>query len=259
MGADIEIARRLLREHKANERFRSREPDIATLAEAYQVQGELVELIKQDRGTSPAGYKLGLTSKRMQVMCGIDHPISGVMLADSIHRTGSAIHLSNFGHLGLEFEITVRLGRHLEPRDRPFDMAEIQNAVDAVCPAIELIDDRHAEYGSLDVKALVADNAWSAGLVLGEFCSEWPNLESVTGVVCLNDEPIDRGSGRDVLGHPFNPLVLLMDQLAAEGRGLRAGELISTGSLVTTRFPVADGHYRFDVEGLGAVELEIHQ
>src|SRR5215467_600944 len=85
MSADIEIARRLLREHKTNERFRSREPEIVTLGEAYQVQGELVELIKQDRGTSPAGYKLGLTSKRMQVMCGINHPISGVMLADSIH------------------------------------------------------------------------------------------------------------------------------------------------------------------------------
>ena len=259
MSASIEIAQRLLREHKTNDRFRSTEPAIATLDDAYKVQAEFVELIMRDRSASRAGYKIGLTSTRMQVMCGIDQPIAGVILADSIHQTRSSLRLSNFGHLGVEVEIAVRLGQDLDPRDGPFDMAKVRRAVDAVCPAIELIDDRHADYGTLDVKALVADNAWSAGLVVGEFCSAWPDLSFAIGMVSSNNDLVDKGSGGDVLGHPFNPLVWLANQVAAQGKGLRAGDLISTGSLVTTRFPPAGGHYRFDVEELGSVELTIQR
>lgn len=258
MSVEIGLAQRLMHEHRTNGRFRSTEPTIATLSDAYKIQAEFVELVMLDRGASRAGYKIGLTTKRMQAMCGIDQPVAGVILSDSIHETGYALHLSDFGHLGLEFEIAIRLGRDFDSRDAPFDMADVLRAVDAVCPAIELIDDRHADYSSLDVKALVADNAWSAGLIIGEFRSDWPDLDSVIGVVSSNNYVVDKGSGGDVLGHPLNPLVWLANQLGSQGRGLRAGDLISTGSLVTTRFPTAGGHFHFDVENLGPVELTIH-
>src|SRR5581483_1448010 len=107
------------------------------------------------------------------------------------------------------------------------------------------IDDRHADYRSLDVKALVADNAWSAGLVVGEFHKAWPDLISAVGIVRANGEIVDQGFGRDVLGHPFNPLIWLANRLVGQQKTLRAGELISTGSLVTTRFPTIGGEYNF--------------
>ena len=54
---------------------------IANVADAYAVQREYVRLQMQARGAGAAGYKIGLTSKRMQEMCGIDSPIAGVVLA----------------------------------------------------------------------------------------------------------------------------------------------------------------------------------
>jgi 2-keto-4-pentenoate hydratase len=129
-------------------------------------------------------------------------------------------------------------------------------AVDAVAPAFEVIDDRKSPY-PLDVLSLVADNAWNEGIVLGEWREGWPDLAAVRGTLARNGEQIDQGHGRDVLGHPFEPVRWLAQHLSARGEGLQAGELVSTGSLVTTRFPAAGERYRFTVEGLGPVEVEI--
>jgi 2-oxo-3-hexenedioate decarboxylase/2-keto-4-pentenoate hydratase len=58
-----------------------------------------------------------------------------------------------------------------------------------------------------------------------------------------------------VLGHPFEPLRWLAGHLGAQGDTLRAGEIVSTGSMVTTRFPDAGDHYRFTVQGIGTAEV----
>ena len=133
-------------------------------------------------------------------------------------------------------------------------MAEVAEAVEAVAPDYEVIDDRNSPY-PLDMLSLVADNAWNEGIVLGDWRTTWPDLASVRGVVELNGEVIDEGHGRDVLGHPFEPLRWLANHLSSRGETLHAGEIVSTGSLVTTRFPKAGEQYRFTVEGVGSVEI----
>jgi 2-keto-4-pentenoate hydratase len=208
-------------------------------------------------GAAPIGYKIGLTSKRMQAMCGIDQPIAGVLLANRLHASGVVLPARNYGRIGLEFEIGVKLGRDLPARQAPFSMHAISDAVAAVCPAVEVVDDRHADYKKLEVISLVADNSWNGGIVLGEFRANWPDLVSIEGRVRRNGVEVDRGMGRDVLGHPFEPLTWLANHLARTGDGLRAGEIVLTGSLVTTRFPTETEAYAFELAGLGTVEVTV--
>ena len=85
--------------------------------------------------------------------------------------------------------------------------------------------------------------------------TNWPDLAAARGSVELNGEKLDEGNGRDVLGHPFEPLRWLANHLSSQGETLHAGEIVSTGSLVTTRFPKPGEQYRFTVEGVGAVEV----
>ena len=229
---------------------------IADLADAYVVQRAFVRRQMQARQAGAAGYKIGLTSKRMQAMCGIDSPIAGVVLADRVHASGARLDAQAYGRLGLEFEIAVRLKRDLAPQSPP-SLAEVAAAVGAVCPAIELIDDRGADYRALDVQSLVADNSWNAGIVLGEFVPAWPDLAAVEGEVSVDGRALDRGSGGDVLGHPFHPVAWLAGHLAALGGGLRAGDVVMTGSIVTTKFPDQPTSYRFEVAGLGSVTATV--
>jgi 2-keto-4-pentenoate hydratase len=250
----LKVAEKLIGEHQSGTRFRPFA--IANLDHAYAVQREYVRLQMQNRETEVAGYKIGLTSKRMQEMCKIDSPIAGVVLADRVHSSGTTLSASEYGRVGVEFEIAVRIGRDLSP-DGPLTLKDVTAAVDAVCPAIEIIDDRNADYGALEVRSLIADNSWNAGIVLGAFARPWPDLARIKGVVSLDGKVIDRGSGRDVLGHPFRAVVWLAGHLAGMGMRLRAGDVVMTGSVVTTKFPDGPAAYRFYTGGLGAVEVTL--
>jgi 2-keto-4-pentenoate hydratase len=78
-------AKLIAAEHRDGKNFHTFE-GLSDLAAAYQVQKVYVgEIIGDDR---IAGYKIGLTSKRMQAMCGIDHPISGAVFGRRVMNSG---------------------------------------------------------------------------------------------------------------------------------------------------------------------------
>lgn len=245
----------LMRDHREKRNLIpfARDWGATDLTGAYAIQDALVQRMRALHGR-PIGYKIGLTSRRMQQMCSIDHPVAGVVLEKRLMRSGARISLSSLVRLGIEFEICVRLGRSLPARAQPYAIEEVASAVEAVAPDYEVIDDRNSPY-PLDLLSLVADNAWNEGIVLGEWRQSWPDLAAARGVVELDGNAIDAGYGRDVMGHPFEPLRWLANHLGSRGEALHAGEIVSTGSLVTTRFPKAGEHYRFTVEGIGAVEV----
>jgi 2-keto-4-pentenoate hydratase len=253
-----DVARRLLREHASGARYHGLSPKtgVTNVEAAYAVQRRYVDLMIPEAG-APAGYKIGLTSARMQKMCNIDSPLAGVVLARRVLKTGVALRIGDYGRLGLEFEVCVKLGRNLPPRGSPFMNAEMAEAVDGICAAVEIVDDRNADYATLEALSLIADNAWNAGVVLGEFTTSWGDLEAACGIVHVNGEEADRGHARDVLGHPFVPLTWLANHLAASGRGLKAGDFVMTGSVIPTRFPKEAGSYRFDLSGVGCVEVGV--
>jgi 2-keto-4-pentenoate hydratase len=253
MTASIASTAKLIAaEHRDGKNFHTLE-GLADLAAAYQVQKIYVgEIQGSDR---IAGYKIGLTSKRMQTMCGIDHPISGAVFGRRVMKSGVKLDMADFHHLGLEFEICARLGRDLPLRTAPYTRNEVAAAVDGVCAAIELVDDRKADYAVLDCRSLVADNSWNAGVILGAFVAPPSALDEVEGIAYQDGIEVGRGKGADALGHPFEPLAWLANHLAGQGEGLKKGDIVMTGSIVTTRFPEAAFSYRFDVTGLGGVEV----
>ncbi|WJR77393.1 fumarylacetoacetate hydrolase family protein [Bradyrhizobium sp. NP1] len=248
-------AEQLLAEHKAATRFHTMD-GLAAIADAYDVQDRYVALLRAAHGES-IGYKVGLTSQTMQTFCGIDHPIAGVVLATRVHRSGARIRRADFGRLGLEFEIAVRVKSDVPASAASYTAATIAPHVESVCAAIELVDDRAADYGSLDVRSLVSDNSWNGGIVLSDFITAWPDLEAVPGRASRDGAPIGEGHGRDILGHPFNSVAWLAAHLAARGEALKAGQVVMTGSVMKTVFPTEDAAYRFDLEGIGTVEVQL--
>src|SRR3981189_241749 len=251
-------AESLLAEHKANARFRPLGPPDgpATIPDAYDIQERYVALLRNEHGDA-VGYKVGLTSAPMQAFCRIDHPIAGVVLASRLHRSGTTVRRSNFGRLGLEFEIAVRIKSDGPASSMPHTAETIRPHIDGVCAAVELVDDRDADYANLDVRSLVADNSWNGGIVLSEFATTGPDLESVLGRATNDRVAIGEGYGRDILGHPFNSVAWLATQLHSRGVSLKAGQVVMTGSVMKTVFPDSDAGYRFELEKIGLVEVQV--
>ena len=251
-------AETLLAEHNANTRFRTLAPPDgpATISDAYDIQDKYVALLRNKLGDA-VGYKVGLTSAAMQTFCGIDHPIAGVVLARRVHRSGASVARADYGRLGLEFEIAVRFKSDVPVKSQPWTADAIAPHIDGVCAAIELVDDRSADYGNLDVRSLVSDNSWNAGIVLSEFLTKWPDLGGALGRATQDGAAVGEGYGRDILGHPFNSAAWLATQLNSRGVSLKAGQIVMTGSVMKTVFPEKAAGYRFELEGIGSVEVQV--
>jgi 2-keto-4-pentenoate hydratase len=248
----------LLAEHQAGHRFTKLGPPAApaTISDAYDIQDKYVALLRHGNNEL-AGFKVGLTSAAMQAFCRIDHPIAGVVLASRVHRSKAEVRLQDFGRLGLEFEIAVSIKSDVPALAKTFTAEAIEPYIDGVCAAIELVDDRAADYANLDLRSLVADNSWNGGIVLSEFRPAWPDLVPLLGRATKDGALIGEGHGRDILGHPFNSVAWLASHLASRGAGLKAGEIVMTGSVMKTVFPEQEAHYRFELEGFGSVEVQV--
>ncbi len=230
------------------------------LEDAYAIQAELQQLLTQTYGPI-AGHKIALTAPVMQKMVGFDEPIAAAIMEKTVHHTPARVHLSDFGRLGVECEIAVRLAHDLPAERAPYTRDSVAEAIGAVMPAFELVDDRHADYTKIadNILTLLADNAWNGGIVLGSPLTDWQSLDLVAihGTMRINGEVVGEGYGRDVLGHPLDALAWLASTLAAQGKSLSQGMVVMTGSVVATKFVSQGDTVQLTMDGLGEVELGI--
>jgi 2-oxo-3-hexenedioate decarboxylase/2-keto-4-pentenoate hydratase len=226
-------------------------------AEGYLIQAALAGLLSPDFGAQ-IGYKIGCTSAVMQAYLDIPHPCGGSVFARGVHPGGTSLRHADFVRVGVECEIAVRLGSDLAPSAAPFTAETVTQAIEAYLPAIEIVDDRYVDWQTLGAPTLVADDFFAAGCVLGKPVARAaaPDLLDVVGCTLINGDEIGRGTGADVLGHPHNALAWLANHLAAGGHGLRAGQIVLTGSLVKTVWLKAGDEVAMDLSGLGTVNVD---
>jgi 2-keto-4-pentenoate hydratase len=223
-------------------------------AEGYRIQRAVHDLLLPHTGAM-VGYKIGCTSAVMQQYLNIPHPCGGGVFANGVHDSGASLSFKNYVRVGVECEIAVRLARELSPTEAPFTAEWVMETVEAYHPAIEIVDDRYEKWETMGAPTLVADDFFAAGCVLGKPVAriEAPDLLHVAGRAVVNGKEVGRGTGADVLGHPNNALAWLANHLAADGRGLHAGQIVLTGSLVKTVWLKAGDSVVMEVEGLGTV------
>jgi 2-keto-4-pentenoate hydratase len=257
-----QAARFLCEAHRARKPFEPMPTTLAprTVDEAYAMQ-EWFHTYMGDLHGPVAGYKVALTTPVMRQMVGFHAPIAGAILARTIYPSPVSLRQTDYGRLGIECELAVQLGADLPAAQAPYSLNQVSDAVAAVIPAFELVDDRQADYTQLAalVLTLIADNAWNAGIVLGAPCRDWHNIDlaAARGTMVNNGTIVGEGHGRDVMGHPFEALLWLVNMLAQRGKSLTQSMIVMTGSLVATRFVAPGDAISFSVEGLGEVRLTV--
>ena len=175
-----------------------------------------------------------------------------------MHESGAKLRFGDYVRVGVECEIAVQLARNLSPSEEPFTAEWVMEAIEAYFPAIEIVDDRYVKWETMGAPTLVADDFFAAGCVLGKPVARTkaPDLLKMPGRAIINGEEAGRGTGADVLGHPHNALAWLANHLAEEGKGLHAGQIVLTGSLVKTVWLNAGDRVKMELDGLGTVEAK---
>lgn len=256
----VDTAQALFDSHQRGEDFKWLQGDLrpATMADAYAAQSALLALWEEAGNGKIAGWKIAITSKAMQALCGINQPCVGGILDTAITSTPMQASLANYGRMGLEFELAIRIGSAAGPARQPYDAQSIRSCVEAVMPAFELVDDRDADYENFEAHSLIADNTWNAGVILGADIPGWEALDWVSHPVTLQyNGKTETAVTGDAMGDPFAALAVVANNLVDRGLALRPGDIVITGSTLQTRFAAAGDSLTYAVDGFPGVSLTV--
>ena len=231
-----------------------------SVAEAYDIQVAYQGSLAAEYG-AVAGYKIAYTTTALQQASGISEPVAGVILANNVRHSPAVLDSADFLQPGIECEVGVRLGRDLPASGAPYDRDGVSEAVSEVMTAFEVVDNRRTQGQDTQTQLLttISSNILNAGVVLGQPVSDWRaiHLAGCRGYMEINGELVGEGMGSDVMGHPLEPLAWLANALADQGRELKAGMVVITGSIVSPKWLAAGDSALIEIEGLGKAELSV--
>ena len=207
---------------------------IDNLNEARVAQANLVGMMADNRDY--AGYKVGLTDRKAQESFAITQPLVGVLFKEMLLADGATVAYDSGTSLLVELDLVARVkSAEINQADSIEDVAA---HIDAIMPFIELPD---------ALFRLDSRNA-AALLLAGNVGARWGALGAPAKVVNAQDlvddlplmtfqlsagpgEIIREGQGKQLLGHPLNSVLYLLNELALRNESLKPGQLISLGAI----------------------------
>jgi 2-keto-4-pentenoate hydratase len=227
-------------------------PDLV-IDDAYAIQTINIDRRVAD-GQLVIGRKVGLTSRPMQELLGVNEPDFGVLTDEMFVEDGDLVDLSRLVQPRVEAELAFVMDRDLAGPGVTTSGALA--AIAGALPSVEIVDSRVADW-KIKLVDTVADNASSGLLVVGGRMRRVEDLDlRLLGVaVSRNGELIDTGAGAAALGNPARCVAWLANKLGSFGAGLRAGDIVLPGA-VHKMVPVTPGDvFRADFAHLGAVTV----
>jgi len=225
-----------------------------SLEEGYAVQ----EAIATRHGGDVIGWKIAATSSAGQRHIGVTEPLGGRLFAKFRHGNGARLPAGGLHMRVAEAEFAFRMAKDLPPRGNPYATEEVIAAVATLHLAIEVPDSRYRDFARVGAPQLVADDSCACFFVLGDEAAGWRGVDLAAHPVVghKNGVVAQRGSGANVLGDPRVALAWLANDRAARGDGLKAGQIVTTGTCVKP-MPIAPGDQVVaDFGALGRVRVQ---
>jgi 2-oxopent-4-enoate/cis-2-oxohex-4-enoate hydratase len=231
----------------------SRFPDM-TIEDAYQVQLHLMTRRLQS-GERIIGKKIGVTSQVVMDMLGVNQPDFGYLTSTMVVNEGQSIDMDSMIAPKAEGEIAFILKKDL--MGPGLSNADVLAATEGVMACFEIVDSR-IENWKIKIQDTVADNASCGVMVLGDRLVDPRKVDLTTCGMVLerNGEIVGTGAGAAAMGSPVNAVVWLANTLGRLGIGLKAGEVILSGSLAAM-IPAARGdHFQVAIGGIGGCSVK---
>ncbi|MGB9225144.1 2-keto-4-pentenoate hydratase [Mycobacterium sp.] len=227
-------------------------PDI-DVVDAYEIQ--LINIRQRvAEGARVVGHKVGLSSKVMQQMMGVDEPDYGHLLDDMQVFEDTPVKAGKYLFPRVEVEVGFILSADLPGAECTED--DVLAATEALVPAIELIDTRIKDW-QIKICDTIADNASSAGFVLGAARVSPADIDvkGIDAKLTRNGELIAEGRSDAVLGNPVTAVAWLSRKVESFGVRLKKGDIVLPGSCTFAVDANPGDEFVADFAGLGAVRL----
>jgi 2-keto-4-pentenoate hydratase len=215
---------------------------VASVAEAEAIQEAVIATL----GESVAGWKVATLNGVV---------MGGAILASRVFASPARVPSTLTPLRGVEAEIAFRFDRDMPARAAPYDYAEVAAAVTALA-AIEIVDSRFRDYRSAPLLDKAADGVSNGGFVAGTLQPDWRKLDlkQVAVTLTINGKKTVEKNGGHPAGDPLLPAVTLVNARRG-GAGVRAGEIMTTGTYTGLTFVEPGAHVVATFDGVGAAEL----
>ena len=234
------------------ETISARHPALTT-AEAYQVQAGVAG-IRRTLGHRPCGHKIGLTSRAVQEMVGLNEPDYGHLFDEMRIEDGGIARLQALIQPKIEPELAFVFARPLSGPD--VTVGEVLAAVDHVAAAFEIVDCRIRDWQVRGIDA-VCDNGSASRFVLGRdrIPAGGTDLGAISATFERNGEIVATPSMSEVMGNPANAVCWLVTKLSTQGQGIEAGDVVLTGAPCRPSDVAVGDVFRATFTGLGSVTV----
>ena len=224
-----------------------------------RVEGYAIQKTLDHRTAKPLfGWKIAATSTAGQHHINVDGPLAGRILIEQVVEDGATVDLATNRMRVAEAEFCFRMARDLPARSAPYSVDEAMAAVGSLHPAIEIPDSRFTDFTKAGAAQLIADNACAHQFMLGNATRiDWRSLDLAAHQVSarITGKLEHKGAGANVLGDPRIALAWIANELSGLGRGLKHGEIITTGTS-TVPVPILPGdEVVADFGSIGKVSL----
>lgn len=222
------------------------------LADAYAIQSASIQR-RLARGERRVGVKMGFTSRSKMVQMGLNDVIWGRLTSGMLVEEGGKTSFARYVHPRAEPEIAFVLGKPLAGDVTP---AQALAAVDAIAPAIEIIDSRYREF-KFSLPDVIADNASSSGFVIGPWCSPQQDFSNLGLTLSIDGRVLQVGSTAAILNHPLRSLVAAARLSAAAGEPLQAGWVVMAGGATAAEWIKPGQYVSIEMERLGSAGFHV--
>ena len=225
-----------------------------TPEECYRIQTAVMDR-RVANGDRIIGYKAALTSKAMQRDAGISEPLLGTLLASRHYSGNEPVSFAGFLDPTLEPEVAVVMRSDLSGPGVTVYAA--MTAIAGYLPAVELGDYR-SDRTKRNIQQSLVCNTFNGGFTTGSTLSAPEGLDlRLEGMVMeVNGEVRASATAVEVLGDPLQSVVFMANKLAEQGRSLKAGMVLLTGSIVKGISLEAGDEVRVDFTRLGRLVVK---
>lgn len=224
-------------------------PDPAT---AYKVAG----LVAEELGWPVLGWKIAAFKAEMQQALRTRSPIYGRTFF--VKETPVTFVHAKLASPIPEVEYQARLGADLPPRIKPYSQEEVTEAITSLHPGLELAECRFVHDAAFPpLPAILADGAGSGTIVYGPAIADWKTRDIAGQEATLTSDGRLRrkGTAGAALDHPMSPVTWLANELSRTGVGMKAGQMVSTGTLTGMLAPKPGETYVADFGPFGSVTV----
>ena len=226
----------------------------SSMAEGYSVQDIAIDLWPDEL----VGWKVGLVPPQHRERLGAER-LAGCIFKTKVWDAGAEptpFRAIAGGFTAVEAEFIIRLGKDAPAGKTEWTAQEAAEYVGELMVGIEIAGSPLATINALGPTVVCSDFGNNDGQIIGQAISNWRDIawEDMPVETIINGKSVGKATAATIPGSPLAALAFLLGAVAARGKPLKKGQIVTTGATTGIHDVAAGDVAHIDFGPFGTVD-----